>query len=76
MIQLRLGTPNERKNIIADETNTPMDVLEREDVILDGANISLNGIPLSYQDLGISFDDLGVEDSATLSVVVKTGNAH
>ena len=75
MIQVRLSTTQERKNLVIDPTATPFSVLEAEDVVLDGATTSLNGVPLFYQDMNISFADLGVTESCTLSVVVKTGNA-
>jgi hypothetical protein len=75
MLQLRLSTTHERKNIIVERTQTPKQVLDSEDVILDGATVNLDGIPLSYQEMNTSFDELGAGDTATLSVVVKTGNA-
>lgn len=75
MIRLRLGTSQERKSLIVEPASTPMTVLNDEEVILDGATVSLNGIPLTYKDLNTTFTELGVEDSATLSVVVKTENA-
>ena len=75
MIQLRIGTAAGRINDVVVRTQTPMEVLNSHDVILDGATVSLDGIPLSYQDLNTSFDILGAGDTATLSVTVKTGNA-
>jgi len=75
MIQVRLSTTQERKNLVVEPEATPFSVLESEDVVLDGATISLNGVPLFYQDMNVSFADLDVTDSCTLSVVVKTGNA-
>lgn len=75
MIQVRLSTTQERRNLVVDGTATPLSVLQAEDVVLDGATVSLNGIPLNYQDMNTTFADLNVADSCTLSVVVKTGNA-
>jgi hypothetical protein len=75
MLQLRLSTAHERRNINVDVNTTPRQVLEDEDVILDGATVNLDGVPLSYQEMGLSFDELGTGETATLSVVVKTGNA-
>lgn len=75
MIELRIGTPNGRINVIANPTDTPAGIIEQEDIITDGANISLNGIPLAYRDLNTSFQELGVEDRATMSIVVKSDNA-
>ena len=75
LLQIKLSTTHERKNLIVDENATPLSVLQQEDVVTDGATINLDGIPLSYQDLTTAFGILGVKESATLSVVVKTGNA-
>lgn len=75
MIQIKLSTTQERRNLVVDANATPLSVLQAEDVVLDGAVVSLNGIPLAYQDMNATFADLDVTDTATLSVVVKTGNA-
>lgn len=75
MIQLRLATANNRKQVIVSEDETPMGILLANDVILEGASINLDGIPLTREELHSPIEELVYGDSATLSVVVKTGNA-
>ena len=52
-----------------------MGILLANDVILEGASINLDGIPLTREELHSPIEELVYGDSATLSVVVKTGNA-
>lgn len=75
MIKLRLATANERKQLIVDPEETPMDILNDNEVIIEGASINLDGIPLSRDEVYQPLLNLVRGESATLSVVVKTGNA-
>ena len=77
MIKLRLQTSNERKQLIVDPSVQPMDILNENEVILEGASVNLNGIQLTRQEFTQPLIDLlpPNTESATLSVVVKTGNA-
>lgn len=77
MIKVRLQTSNERKQLIVDPSAHPMQILNDNNVILEGASVNLNGIQLTRHEFTEPMSDLlpqGTE-SATLSVVVKTGNA-
>ena len=75
MINLRLATADSRRTLIISEDDTPMAILESNDIVLDGASINLDGIPLTREEMHTPFGDLVYSDTATLSVVVKTGNA-
>ena len=75
MINLRLATADSRRTLIVDEDDTPIGILESNEVILDGASVNLDGIPLTREEMHAPFGDLVYGDTATLSVVVKTGNA-
>lgn len=75
MIKLRLSTPNERKQIIVSEDKTPMEILNENEVIIEGASINLDGIALTREEFNSALGTLVASETATLSVVVKTGNA-
>lgn len=75
MIKLRLSTANERKQIIVSEDETPNEILQKEEVVIEGASINLDGIALTREEFNSPIGDLVYTESATLSVVVKTGNA-
>lgn len=75
MINLRISTPDGRTTIISERSKTPRDIIQEQDLITDGATISLDGVPLQVAELGRTFEELRCGESATLSVVVKTGNA-
>lgn len=75
MIQLRLATADKRQQLIVGEDDTPTSILNDNDIILEGASINLDGIPLTREELHTPITDLVYGETATLSVVVKTGNA-
>jgi len=75
MIKLRLSTPNERKQVIVSEDKTPLEILNENEVIIEGASINLDGIALTRVEFNSPIGDLVSTETATLSVVVKTGNA-
>lgn len=76
MINLRLATADNRRTVIVGEDVTPMGILQENEITLDGASINLDGIPLTREELNTPMGSLVYTDSATLSVVVKTGNAY
>lgn len=75
MIKLRLATADSRKQIVVEPNQTPFEILQSNEVVLEGASINLDGIPLTRQELNQPISNLVAGDSATLSVVVKTENA-
>lgn len=75
MIQIKLNTPDGRTALTIDESTTPRQVLDSNNIVTDGADISIDGVPASVKDMNTSFATLGCADGTTLSVVVKTGNA-
>lgn len=75
MIKLRLATPDSRKQLIVEETKTPREILEENEVFLEGASINLDGIPLTRDEFATALGDMVSTETATLSVVVKTSNA-
>ncbi len=75
MIKLRISTPDGRSNVIVEPTKTIRDVIEENNIYTEGATINLDGIPVSREEFNEPFDSLVSGESATLSIVVKTGNA-
>lgn len=75
MLELRLSTPEERKNIRVPEDRKIAEILQEHEVVTEGASINLDGIPLTREEINGRIGDLVVTETATLSVVVKTGNA-
>jgi hypothetical protein len=75
MIKLRLSTADSRKNIIVSEDMTPAQVLADNNVVLEGASINLDGMQVTREEFTSPLSSLVSGDSATLSVVVKSGNA-
>lgn len=75
MLRLRLATADSRKQLVVSEDDTPMEILTDNDVIIEGASINLDGIPLTRDEFHTPFRSLVQGETATLSVVVKTGNA-
>lgn len=75
MIKLRLSTADKRQQLIVDEEKTPLGILQDNSVIIEGASINLDGIALTREELNSPLSALVYSESATLSVVVKSGNA-
>lgn len=75
MIKVRLATASGRQQVIVEPEKTPLQILQDNEVIIDGASINLDGIPLTREEFNTPIGQLTSTDSTTLSVVVKTGNA-
>ena len=75
MIKLRLATPDSRKQLVVEPDKTPLQILEDNEVFLDGASINLDGIPLTREEFNTPLSSLVSSETTTLSVVVKTSNA-
>lgn len=76
MIKLRLSTADSRTNVIVDGDVTPKQILDENSVVIEGASINLDGIPLTRDEFNTPIGELVRTETATLSVVVKTGNAY
>lgn len=75
MIRLRISTPDNRTTVIVEPEKTVNDIIEENDIHIDGASLNVNGIPLTRDEFQEPISTLASGETATLSVVVKSGNA-
>ena len=78
MINLKIGTNTERKDIIVQVDDTLAEVLENNDINITGCALTLNGSLIPGVDVEKTFEELGVADGtrATLIAVMKADSAN
>lgn len=76
-IRITVGSNLKRSTILVDDTLTPKQVFEQQDIDYSapGCVASLDGCQLSAGDMNKSFAELGITDKAVLTTVVKADNA-
>lgn len=77
MIKVHVKTNTARQEVVAEVTDTPMQVLERANVGISRSMININGATLTATDLHSAFEALGVTDGDTvyLNSIVKADGA-
>lgn len=77
MINLTIGTNTERKSVIVEPDQTLQEVLEENNVNVNGCALHLNGSLIAGVDIEETFEALGVADGskAMLIAVVKADSA-
>ena len=78
MITVKIGTNNERKQVIVDPNKTILDVLNEEDIDTMGCTMQLNGELILGDRINDTFADFGVRDGSTamLYAVIKAESAR
>lgn len=71
MVNLRIGTNTDRKQVVVDESKTPKELLEEADIDFSVGSVHLDGATLNAADMNKSLSALGVSTAASPIVVVK-----
>ncbi len=77
MIKVLVKTNTLRREVVADVSSTPIEVLSNVGVGTSGSVVNLNGTILTVTDLNSAFSALGTADGATvnLNCIVKADGA-
>lgn len=78
MITVKIGTNNERKQVIIDPSKSIMQTLIDEDIDTMGCTMQLNGELILGDRINDTFTDFGVRDGSTamLYAVIKAESAR
>lgn len=77
MINLQIGTNTQRKTVLVQPQDSLQDVLDNNEVNINGSALHLNGTLIAGVDTDKTFADLGVQDGskAMLIAVIKADSA-
>lgn len=75
MIKITVGNNVKRVTVFEDETKTPRQVLEENEINYTSGVTTLDGAPMQHGDMDKSFADLGITEKCYLLCVVKADNA-
>lgn len=78
MINLKIGTNTQRKDVIVEASETIQDILDANEISTIGCALHLNGTLIAQADTDQTLEELGVKDGtkAMLIAVVKADSAR
>lgn len=74
-VSVKIITNTKRNVVVASDSDTPKELLRKNEVDFATATVHLDGAALSPAEMNTTFEKLGITESCILACAMKTTNA-